>query len=212
MGYPPSNDGDGFVGVDTSNTWAGMRLLSEAKGFSTNGTTDNTIAEYLGIGSYSYHQIWMEFDTSSITRNVDEASLSIYCVNATASSVIRVLAGTCSNSAVQKDVLTLIKCDFTAPYSDGVACSSSTLHKINLNNAARIAIRDNSLFKIMIVENHQMSDSTPPTTGQNFDVEIAMANNSNSSLRPSLDIIEAAVPVKITSGLIKVNQGKVMIR
>ena len=60
MGYPPSNDGDGFVGVDTSNTWAGMRLLSEAKGFSTNGTTDNTIAEYLGIGSYSYHQIWME--------------------------------------------------------------------------------------------------------------------------------------------------------
>lgn len=212
MGYPPSNDGDGFVGVDTSNTWAGMRLLSEAKGFSTNGTTDNTIAEYLGIGSYSYHQIWMEFDTSSITRNVDEASLSIYCVNATASSVIRVLPGTWSNTAVQNDVLTLNKCDFTAPYSDGVACSSSTLHKINLNNAARIAIRDNSLFKIMIVENHQMSDSTPPTTGQNFDVEIAMANNSNSSLRPSLDIIEAAVPVKITSGLIKVNQGKVMIR
>ena len=85
-------------------------------------------------------------------------------------------------------------------------------YSITLNSDALEDIRDDNQLNIMLVEHHMMSDSTPPTLGEDFQIEIAMTDNSNSSKRPSLVVVDpvSTSVITLSSGLIQVKTGKVV--
>lgn len=203
---------DGFVRVDTVDTWANFRAAGEAKGFGYGNQTDTIIANHQGVNTYGYAQVWMQFDVSGHTQLPTSATLNFTVESINDSPTLTLLKGTWAGSGHLVGTPIINECDFNTPYAATNLSMAVQSYSISLNSDALADIRDDNQLNIMFVEHHMMSDSTPPTSGEDFQIEIAMTDNSNSSKRPSLVVVDpiSTSVITLSSGLIQMKSGKVV--
>lgn len=203
---------DGFVAVATDATWAAFRANTGGKSSGYSNQTDTIIAKYLGTNTYQYHQVWMQFDVSGHTQLPTSATLNFTVESINDSPTLTLLKGTWAGSGHSHGANILNACNFSTPYATTNLSMAVQSYSIALNSDALADIRDDNQLNIMFVEHHMMSDSTPPTSGEDFQIEIAMTDNSNSSKRPNLVVVDPASThiISLSSGLIQVKSGKVV--
>ena len=209
--YADASDGKVYK---SNSDWATARDATSGSSFSS-----TTSADAFGIrgertsgrgGGYSYNiqRIFMKFDTSGISSNVDSATLKVYGYSNGGGDIITLKA--------TSDISTLGTADFNAitgwlggsadgsgagdndsnvtKYSSEIATwSTSGYNDITLNSTALANMRDDSVVYICLMNyDHDLRDIAP--TGYSAHRNgLYFADNSGTSKDPYIDYTLAAV-------------------
>ena len=205
------NGGDGFTAVGTNNTWPNFRSVSlGAKTFDNTSTTSTIQARGIGTDTYAIAQTFLEFETA-----IDDAvsiELYLYCESISSDgATISVLEGEWTGQPVDSGTNLTNRCNYADPWTAETSISVGA-NIISLNASAVSYINANSTFRIMIVEHHMMSDSTPPATGDDHNATFSMADHGTASRRPYIEaksLKSGIIRIPVDFGKITLSSGKI---
>ena len=212
-----TNDGNINFNQGANFGWSWDTVRDHTTGTVNSSQTENMYAiraikfDYLGNDRYIVMRTFMEFNTSGISDTPSDATLKLYGYGSWSGgnlADIIVVKGTQSDTLTGTDYNNF---DTSTPYSSEITSwNNSAYNEITLNSTALAAMRDETNFKICIMEHdYDYSDTEPGYVSKNLGMYYSEAAEAN---RPYIDYTEGAPPDPVAFNEFKVKNSNLNIK